>query len=450
MRAFVIEAPGHGVVREVPVPRPGRRAGGRRVERAGVCGTDVELLTARCPTCTTAARSTRCGRGTSGRAGSLEVGPGVDPGLRGSARHRRHHDRVRGLHALPRRPPPPVRGPLRDRHPARVARRPRRASCWSRPRRCTSCRTRWTRASPRSSSPRARRGGPPTRPRASRVCVWGPGTLGLLTLLFCRAGGATVDVVGPDPASRELALRLGARACYHPDDAPTRRLRRGGRRLHTGRTCPRGPSTRSTRAVGSCSWGWQARPRSSTPAAPCCVTSRSWASSPPASAWSRRSPRSRGGAVRPEPLIGRVVRPRRPRRGAARSDHPRARRRSRWRPERLPSAAPRRQRCDTHRRDRHGRHRPARPHPRLPGRRQPRGARPPAHTAARPPRRRAACSPSTSWAARAASATPCPWPTAATRARCCSARSSAGRATCAPASRSRSGSRAGAARRTSP
>ena len=55
----------------------------------------------------------------------------------------------------------------------------------------------------------------------TRVCVWGPGTLGLLTLLFCRAGGAAVDVVGPDPASRELALRLGARACYHPDDAPT-------------------------------------------------------------------------------------------------------------------------------------------------------------------------------------------------------------------------------------
>jgi threonine dehydrogenase-like Zn-dependent dehydrogenase len=55
----------------------------------------------------------------------------------------------------------------------------------------------------------------------TRVCVWGPGTLGLLTLLFCRAGGAAVDVVGPDPASRELALRLDARACYHPDDAPT-------------------------------------------------------------------------------------------------------------------------------------------------------------------------------------------------------------------------------------
>jgi threonine dehydrogenase-like Zn-dependent dehydrogenase len=50
--------------------------------------------------------------------------------------------------------------------------------------------------------------------------VWGPGTLGLLTLLFCRAGGAAVDVVGPHRASRELALRLGARACYHPDDAP--------------------------------------------------------------------------------------------------------------------------------------------------------------------------------------------------------------------------------------
>jgi len=44
MRAFVIEAPGRGVVSAVPVPRPGAGQVVVDVERAGVCGTDVELL----------------------------------------------------------------------------------------------------------------------------------------------------------------------------------------------------------------------------------------------------------------------------------------------------------------------------------------------------------------------------------------------------------------------
>jgi 2-desacetyl-2-hydroxyethyl bacteriochlorophyllide A dehydrogenase len=220
MRAFVIEAPGHGVVREVPVPRPGPGQVVVRVERAGVCGTDVELLTGAMPYLHDGSANypLRPGHEWSGRV--VEVGAGVDAALCGAhvtgdtmigcracapCRAGRHHlcaDRYeigirRGwpgslaerllvpataLHVLPDAMDPAVAAFV---EPAGTAWRAADAAA------------------------------------GTRVCVWGPGTLGLLTLLFCRAGGATDDVVGPDPASRELALRLGARACYHPDDAPS-------------------------------------------------------------------------------------------------------------------------------------------------------------------------------------------------------------------------------------
>jgi len=44
-----------------------------------------------------------------------------------------------------------------------------------------------------------------------RVCVWGPGTLGLLILQIAVARGACVDVVGVDDARLSLARQLGAR-----------------------------------------------------------------------------------------------------------------------------------------------------------------------------------------------------------------------------------------------
>jgi len=220
MRAFVIEAPGRGVVRAVPVPRPDAGQVVVDVERAGVCGTDVELLDGTMPYLHdgSACYPLRPGHEWAGRV--TEVGPGVDPALRGkhvtgdtmlgcgvcapchAGRHHLCADRYeigirRGwpgalaervlvpstaLHVLPDDMDPGVAALV---EPAGTAWRAADAAA------------------------------------GTRVCVWGPGTLGLLTLLFCRAGGAVVDVVGPDPASRELALRLGARACHHPDDAPT-------------------------------------------------------------------------------------------------------------------------------------------------------------------------------------------------------------------------------------
>jgi 2-desacetyl-2-hydroxyethyl bacteriochlorophyllide A dehydrogenase len=43
-----------------------------------------------------------------------------------------------------------------------------------------------------------------------RVCVWGPGTLGLLAMQFAAARGAIVDVVGIDEPRLALAASLGA------------------------------------------------------------------------------------------------------------------------------------------------------------------------------------------------------------------------------------------------
>ncbi len=51
-----------------------------------------------------------------------------------------------------------------------------------------------------------------------RVCVWGPGTLGLLILQFALARGAHVDVVGVDESKLSLATKLGAQRVTLPSD----------------------------------------------------------------------------------------------------------------------------------------------------------------------------------------------------------------------------------------
>lgn len=222
MRAFVIEGPGRGAVHEVPEPGAGPGQVVVRVERAGVCGTDAELFAGTMPYLHdgSATHPLRPGHEWAGRVD--ELGDGVDAawlgtrvtgdtmigcGRCGRCRAGRHHvcaDRfeigIRGgwPGALAERVLVPVTALHRlpdDLSPAVAAL-------------VEPAGTAWRAADAARAAPR------------TRVCVWGPGTIGLLTLLFCRAGGAEVDVVGPDPASRELALRLGARAAHHPDGAP--------------------------------------------------------------------------------------------------------------------------------------------------------------------------------------------------------------------------------------
>ncbi|WP_338892196.1 zinc-dependent alcohol dehydrogenase [Rhodococcus sovatensis] len=52
---------------------------------------------------------------------------------------------------------------------------------------------------------------------SDNVVIFGTGTVGLIALQICRAFGATVDVVGIDPAGLELALSMGARSALRPD-----------------------------------------------------------------------------------------------------------------------------------------------------------------------------------------------------------------------------------------
>ena len=76
MRAFVITGPGAAEVRELPRPEP--RAGEVvvDVERAGVCGTDVEFYTGEMAYLHTDQAAYRSGSATSGPARSRRSGTG--------------------------------------------------------------------------------------------------------------------------------------------------------------------------------------------------------------------------------------------------------------------------------------------------------------------------------------------------------------------------------------
>jgi threonine dehydrogenase-like Zn-dependent dehydrogenase len=84
MRAFVITAPGHAQVQEVEEPTPGAQEVVVQVERAGVCGTDMEFYSGEMAYLHTgqAAYPIRIGHEWSGVVSS--VGTGVDPAWLGS------------------------------------------------------------------------------------------------------------------------------------------------------------------------------------------------------------------------------------------------------------------------------------------------------------------------------------------------------------------------------
>jgi threonine dehydrogenase-like Zn-dependent dehydrogenase len=222
VRAFVLTAPGEGVVQEVPAPvaAPGEVV--VDVERAGVCGTDVEFFTgemaylheghARFPM--------RLGHEWAGTVAA--VGAGVDPGWIGRRvmgdtmlgdgtcrRCRRGHQHVcahrqevgiRGgrpgalaeqlavpvtsLHALPDSVDA-VLGALVE--PGGNALRAAQA----------------TGAGP-----------------GDRALVLGPGTIGLLVAMFLRAAGAEVHLLGRRPESLAFARSLGFADAWTEDGLP--------------------------------------------------------------------------------------------------------------------------------------------------------------------------------------------------------------------------------------
>ncbi len=220
MRAFVLTGPREYAVREVPAPAAAPGEVVVDVERAGVCGTDVEFFTGEMPYLHDghAAYPMRLGHEWAGTVSA--IGDGVDPAWRGRRvmgdtmlgdrtcrRCRKGHQHtceqreevgIRGgrpgalaerlavpawsLHALPD-PVDAVLGALVE--PGGNALRAARAA----------------------------QAGP-----GDRVLVLGPGTIGLLTAMFLRAAGAEVHLMGV--AALDFARGLGFTGVWTRETLP--------------------------------------------------------------------------------------------------------------------------------------------------------------------------------------------------------------------------------------
>jgi 2-desacetyl-2-hydroxyethyl bacteriochlorophyllide A dehydrogenase len=225
VRAFVIRGPRDGVVTDVPAPDAGPGQVVVDVARVGLCGTDVELYTGTMPYLLSGAQSCPMVPGHEWAGTVSALGPGVDPAWLGRrvtgdtmlgcgrcarCRGGRHHvcaDRheigIRGnwpgalaeqllvpataLRALPDALDDPA-GALVE--PGGCALRAVEAAALT---------------------------------PGDRVCVFGPGTVGLLAAQFAADRGAVVDVVGVEPAGLRLARELGAAAVWPADALPDRR-----------------------------------------------------------------------------------------------------------------------------------------------------------------------------------------------------------------------------------
>ena len=225
MRALVIRGPQDATVSTVSPPLAGSGQVVVDVTRVGLCGTDVELFTGTMPYLRSGAQKVPMVPGHEWTGIVSAIGPQVDPSWRGQrvtgdtmlgcgaccrCRTGRHHvcaDRheigIRGnwpgalaeqllvpAHALRLLP-----DTLDDAAGALVE-----------PGGC---------ALRAATAAQVRPG--------ERVCVFGSGTLGLLTMQFLIARGASVEVVGVESDALALARRLGAADVWLVDDLPDRR-----------------------------------------------------------------------------------------------------------------------------------------------------------------------------------------------------------------------------------
>jgi threonine dehydrogenase-like Zn-dependent dehydrogenase len=300
MRAFVVTGPGTARVRQVEEPRPGPGEVVVAVERAGICGTDVEFFTgtmaylhsgeARYPI--------RLGHEWCGTVDA--VGDGVDPAWRGRrvtgdtmlgcghcprCRSGRQHlcaDRyeigIRGgwPGALAERLPVPVRAlhVLPDAVDAALG----------------------ALVEPGGSALRAVRAA--ALAPGERLLVAGPGTLGLIAAQMAAAQGVEVHLLGVTPGSLEFARSLGFAHAFTARTLPDTRYdavvdASNGPRYRPWR------STGSNPAAGWCSSGspanracWTAA-RSRSRTSPSSASSARPAASPvpststPAARWTR-------------------------------------------------------------------------------------------------------------------------------------------------------------------
>jgi threonine dehydrogenase-like Zn-dependent dehydrogenase len=222
MRAFVITGPGRAEVRPTdrPVPRPGEVV--VDVERAGVCGTDVEFFTGEMSYLHTgqAGYPIRIGHEWSGRVGA--VGPGVDPAWAG---RRVAGDTMLGCghcarcaggrhHVCADRYEIGIRngwpGALAEQLPVPVpALRPLPDAVGP---------TMGALVEPGANALRAVQGAD-LRP-GERLLVLGPGTIGLLVAQIAAARGVEVHLLGRTPESIGFARSIGFGNVWARPDLP--------------------------------------------------------------------------------------------------------------------------------------------------------------------------------------------------------------------------------------
>jgi threonine dehydrogenase-like Zn-dependent dehydrogenase len=222
MRAFVLTGPGHGAVHEVPVPVAAAGEVVVTVDRAGVCGTDVELFTGELAYLQTGHSSypLRPGHEWCGRV--TAVGDGVDPAWLGRRvmGDTMLGDRVcrrcrRGQqHVCEARQEVGIRGDRPGALAEQLA-----VPVWS------------LHELPDSVDPAlgalVEPGGNAWRAAQAagvvpgdRALVIGPGTIGLLTAMFLRAAGAEVHLLGITAPSLDFARGLGFADAWTPDTLP--------------------------------------------------------------------------------------------------------------------------------------------------------------------------------------------------------------------------------------
>ncbi|WP_250001501.1 zinc-binding dehydrogenase [Actinoplanes sp. M2I2] len=223
MRAFVINGPGQAEVVDVEPPVAGDGEVVVDVERAGVCGTDMEFLSGDMAYLASgdATYPVRIGHEWSGVVSA--VGPGVDRSWLGrrvtgdtmlgcgkcarctGGRQHLCADRYEiGIRhgwpgALAERLPVPAKAlyPLPDEVDATLG----------------------ALVEPGGNALRAVRAAGPVAGRS--VLVMGPGTIGLLVAMFARAGGADVHLLGATGESLAFARSLGFTDAWTRDELPS-------------------------------------------------------------------------------------------------------------------------------------------------------------------------------------------------------------------------------------
>ena len=222
MRAYVLTAPGAGSVQEVPVPEaiPGEVV--VDVERAGVCGTDVEFFTGEMAYLHHghAAYPMRLGHEWCGRVSA--VGPEVDPAWLG---RRVMGDTMLGdrtcrrcrtgrQHVCERRQEVGIRGGRHGPLAEKVA-----VPAWSLHRLPdTVDEVLGALVEPGGNALRAVQAAD-LHP-GKLVLVTGPGTIGLLVAMFARAAGADVHLLGRPDRSLVFARSLGFEHTWTEDTLP--------------------------------------------------------------------------------------------------------------------------------------------------------------------------------------------------------------------------------------